>query len=95
MLRLLSPFRTQRHFQLLIPPLPHLSATPLPPPPSPLILQVGFELAGDLAKAAASYPAVSAFTAPVAGALDLRPLWLAWGMQSQQQVGTGGRGVPG
>eukprot|EP00882_Tetradesmus_deserticola_P017458 GHRQ01018700.1.p1 GENE.GHRQ01018700.1~~GHRQ01018700.1.p1 ORF type:complete len:158 (+),score=41.33 GHRQ01018700.1:308-781(+) len=54
---------------------------------SPEVLKLGFGLAGDLAKLAGSWPDVQAFR-EVAGVLDLRPLWVAYGVASRQQVRT-------
>lgn len=49
------------------------------------VLKLGFELHGDLSKLAGSWPAVAAFRA-VAGVLDLRPLWIAYGLATRRQV---------
>ena len=61
---------------------------------SPAVLKLGFEVAGDLAKLANSWPAVEAFRV-VAGVLDLRPLWVAYGLAARHQVGWGGGSCAG
>lgn len=53
---------------------------------SPEVLKLGFGLTGDLAKLAGSWPEVQAFKV-VAGVLDLRPLWVAYGVANRQKVG--------
>jgi len=50
------------------------------------VLKVGFEVAGDLSKLAGSWPGVQAFR-QVVGVLDLRPLWVAYGVANKHQVG--------
>jgi hypothetical protein len=50
------------------------------------VLKLGFGLTGDLAKLAGSWPDVQTFRV-VAGVLDLRPLWVAYGMANRRQVG--------
>jgi hypothetical protein len=52
---------------------------------SSAVLKLGFGLTGDLAKLAGSWPDVQAFKV-VAGVLDLRPLWVAYGMANRRQV---------
>ncbi|KAF6257473.1 hypothetical protein COO60DRAFT_1701845 [Scenedesmus sp. NREL 46B-D3] len=54
---------------------------------SPEVLKLGFGLAGDLAKLAGSWPDVQAFRV-VAGVLDLRPLWVAYGVATKRQGGS-------
>ncbi|KAG1680371.1 hypothetical protein FOA52_015462 [Chlamydomonas sp. UWO 241] len=57
---------------------------------NPRCLKVGFELAGDLSKLAASYPGVATF-ARVERVFDLRHLWAAHLAQQQQAVQAGRR----
>jgi hypothetical protein len=52
------------------------------------VLKLGFGLTGDLAKLAGSWPDVQAFRV-VAGVLDLRPLWVAYGVANKQKVWCG------
>ncbi|WIA30602.1 hypothetical protein OEZ86_000682 [Tetradesmus obliquus] len=54
---------------------------------SPEVLKLGFGLTGDLAKLAGSWPEVQAFKV-VAGVLDLRPLWVAYGVANRQKGGS-------
>lgn len=58
------------------------------------LLKLGFEVAGDLSKLASSWPSVPAFRV-VAGVLDLRPLFVAYGLAARLQVcgGSCGRGA--
>jgi hypothetical protein len=49
------------------------------------VLKLGFEVAGDLAKLAGSWPCVPGFS-DVCGVLDLRPLWVAHGLAAKLQV---------
>lgn len=49
------------------------------------VLKLGFEVAGDIAKLAGSWPAVGCFR-QVVGVLDLRPLFVAYGLASQHPV---------
>lgn len=56
---------------------------------NPGVLKLGFEVAGDVAKLAASWPQVAAFRS-VAGVLDLRPLWVAYGCAAKLKVGLWG-----
>jgi hypothetical protein len=62
-----------------------LDACLLPLFESSEVLKLGFGLTGDLAKLAGSWPDVQAFRV-VAGVLDLRPLWVAYGMATRRQV---------
>lgn len=49
------------------------------------VLKLGFEVSGDISKLAGSWPAVSCFR-QVVGVLDLRPVWVAYGLATKQQV---------
>ncbi|KAI8465202.1 MAG: ribonuclease H-like domain-containing protein [Monoraphidium minutum] len=59
-----------------------LSACLAPLLESETILKLGFELSGDLSKLAGSWPAVAAF-ARANAVLDLRPLWVAYGLKQR------------
>lgn len=50
------------------------------------VLKLGFEVAGDLSKLAGSWPGLSCFRS-VDGVLDLRPVWVAYGLAARHQVG--------
>jgi hypothetical protein len=70
-----------------------LDACLLPMFESSEVLKLGFGLTGDLAKLAGSWPDVQAFRV-VAGVLDLRPLWVAYGMANRRQVRDFAAGLP-
>lgn len=48
-------------------------------------LKLGFEVSGDISKLAGSWPAVSCFR-QVVDVLDLRPIWVAYGLAAKNQV---------
>lgn len=49
------------------------------------VLKLGFEVSGDLSKLAGSWPAVSCFR-QVLEVLDLRPVWVAYGLAAKHKV---------
>lgn len=49
------------------------------------VLKLGFEVSGDISKLAGSWPAMSCFR-QVVSVLDLRPVWVAYGLATKQQV---------
>lgn len=53
---------------------------------NPAVLKLGFEVSGDLAKLAASWGRQVPAFCHVAGVLDLRPLWVEYGIRSKLQV---------
>lgn len=54
---------------------------------SSTVLKLGFEVSGDINKLAGSWPSISCFR-QVAGVLDLRPVWVAYGLATRHQVRT-------
>lgn len=48
-------------------------------------LKLGFAVSGDVAKLANSWPQIQAFQ-HVAGVLDLKTLWIAYGISTRRQV---------
>lgn len=59
---------------------------------SSTVLKLGFEVSGDINKLAGSWPCISCFR-EVDGVLDLRPVWVAYGLATRHQVRTEGQPV--
>jgi hypothetical protein len=57
---------------------------------SSTVLKLGFEVSGDINKLVGSWPCMRCFR-QMAGVLDLRPVWVAYGLATRHQVRDGRR----